>query len=104
MTQVEVLYWWQRPFTERQSAPPKTKIQKLERKKLCFPGGVLSQSRTNRENYMVDVRDFVWKQTLTTNELHSYIGQISFSQSTGREAVCLHRGTSTVNRGAMAGA
>ena len=33
MTQVEVLYWWQRPLTERQSAPPKTKIQKLEKKK-----------------------------------------------------------------------
>ena len=33
MTQVEVVYWWQRPFTKRQSDPPKTKIQKLEEKK-----------------------------------------------------------------------
>ena len=40
-------------------------------------GGVLSQSRTNHENYMVDVRDFVCKQTLTTNEIHSYVGQTS---------------------------
>ena len=42
-----------------------------------FCVGVLSQSRTKRENYMVNVRDFVSKQKLTTNELHCYVGQTS---------------------------
>ena len=63
--------------TAKYSAENKNSETREKKRKLCLAGGVLSQSRTNHENYMVDVRDFVCKQTLTTNEIHSYVGQTS---------------------------